>query len=93
MTDPRATARQWLAARHAEAFNKCWHPYGDPCSACLVEAILTAPGVEVELDRIKRLPKEAFEDRPVEIRNPRSPMRTTHTQVVIRLPAEEGTGT
>jgi hypothetical protein len=47
MADPRATARQWLAARHAEAFNKCWHPYGDPCSACLVEAILTAPGVEV----------------------------------------------
>jgi hypothetical protein len=93
MTDPRATARQWLAGRHAEAFNKCWHSHscGEPCSACLVEAILTAPGVEVELDRIKRLPKEAFEDRPVEIRNPRSPIRITHTQVVIRLPAEEAT--
>lgn len=48
--DPRATARQWLAGRHAEAFNKCWHSYscGEPCSDCLVEAILTA-GVTVTI--------------------------------------------
>jgi hypothetical protein len=100
MADPRDTARQWLAERHEAAAQLCespqaWHagmvrdpdPAGritPPCGDCYIDAILSAPGVEVEqVDLALR------EDGLLHV--DLSP--PTHAQVVIRLPAEEGTET
>lgn len=93
MADPRDTARAWLAETIARARNP-WadrdevvvmpKEYAD-CLA-LADAILGA-SADVEEDRIRRFPQEVGDDEPMEVRNPRH-MRITHTQAVIRLPAQ-----
>jgi hypothetical protein len=75
MADPRDAARQWLAETIHAARCGCGDlpSHGkDTYASRTADAILSAPGVEVEWRHVGR---------------------STDMRVVIRLPAEEGTGT
>jgi hypothetical protein len=79
MADARETARAWLAVRITPvcAGGDCWPRVVQE----IADAILSADGVEVE--------EEAMVYRPgLTARAGTFGMAATHTQVVIRLPAQ-----
>jgi hypothetical protein len=91
MADPRDTVRQWLAdLLIGTSVGIRIGPTGMVLAVGdIADAILSAPGVEVE---VERWAYDSDGDR-IEACAPSNYVEPTHTQVVIRLPAEEGTGT
>jgi hypothetical protein len=87
MADPRDTARQWLAFHIcASAVEEGGRALGPPCGSCIrrADAILSAAGVTVAS------PKYPIGELCPTCDGSIGPH--SHTQVVIRLPAEEGRG-